>query len=165
MKHPFLVSCWLSCVMLAANGFAAEPAPPHDPVAGSDCATCHLAPVEAADALESAHLRSDPAAFRSDGTAMCLGCHDTASSHVVGVPARDAVPPDMPLAAGGVVTCTTCHYTHGSLSSDRPRASFSFTDRLTDSPRLRKSFLLRRDNSDGEMCRICHQPEKEGASP
>lgn len=161
---PVMLLRVLALMMVSVCGVA-EPAPPHEPLAGVPCTTCHVGPVADSASLESRDLRHDPAAFRSDGTAMCTSCHDSASSHVVGVPARNPVPPDLPLGPDGIVTCATCHYTHGSLASDRPRASFSFTDRLTESPRLRKSFLLRRDNSEGEMCRICHRPEQEEISP
>jgi hypothetical protein len=66
----------------------------------------------------------------------------------------------MPLNKKNALSCLTCHYTHGDLTSIRPQASFSFMDRMVNAERLRKSFLLRRNNVDGELCLICHNPNQ-----
>ncbi|QPK64596.1 hypothetical protein IVG45_06470 [Methylomonas sp. LL1] len=53
-------------------------------------------------------------------------------------------------------TCLTCHYAQGSLNSDKPWAGFSLMDRLFNVERRHISYLLRRDNSDGELCLNCY---------
>jgi hypothetical protein len=93
---------------------------------------------------------------------MCSGCHDAEDGHKVGIKLYFEVPADMPLGEKNKLTCLTCHYSHGSLSSDRPQASVSFMDKMLDAERLHKSFLLRRNNTDGELCLTCHEV-KEGS--
>jgi cytochrome c len=74
----------------------------------------------------------------------------------VGLKLDFEIPADMPLDKKNRLSCLTCHYTHGNMDSDRPQASVSFMDRLLNANRLHKSFLLRRNNVDGELCLICH---------
>lgn len=132
----------------------------------SECGSCHI------DALESKsdstflskNLPVDLAKFNKDGVEMCSSCHNPNEGHKVGLEIDFPVPPDLPLSAENDISCLTCHYTHGQLESDRPQASFSFMDRLTDSERLHKSFLLRRNNSDGELCLTCHNVN-QGSKP
>jgi len=61
------------------------------------------------------------------------------------------------------MACLTCHYVHGSLASDRPWASVSFMDRMTDDERMHKTYLLRRNNAEGALCLICH--DTSGSPP
>ncbi len=130
-----------------------------------DCVSCHVEKpqISKAGALETKNHRMDFAAFKRDGVEMCAGCHDAENGHKVNLKLDFEVPADMPTAAKNKLTCLTCHYTHGSLRSNRPQASVSFMDRLLDAERLQKSFLLRRNNVDGELCLICHEV-KEGAN-
>lgn len=124
----------------------------------SDCAVCHLLQPELKDdnVLSSKNLTVDQSAFKLDGVAMCASCHNPNQGHKVGLNIDFPVPADLPLNEENDITCLTCHYTHGKLDSDRPQASHSFMDKLMNSERLRKSFLLRRNNSDGELCLTCH---------
>lgn len=94
--------------------------------------------------------------FTQDGTAMCSSCHNPDDGHKVGLELDFKIPADLPLADDNKMVCLTCHYTHGSLQSKRPQASYSLMDRIFDAERLHKSFLLRRNNTDGELCLICH---------
>jgi hypothetical protein len=87
---------------------------------------------------------------------MCGSCHNPDDGHQVGLELDFQIPADLPLDKKNRMTCLTCHYTHGNLNSDRPQASFSFMDRLFDAERIHKSFLLRRNNTDGELCLTCH---------
>lgn len=122
------------------------------------CTSCHMATPELKDnpPLNSKNLPVDQASFSQDGVAMCSSCHNPNQGHKVGLNIDFPVPADMPLNEDNDITCLTCHYTHGQLDSDRPQASFSFMDRLMNAERLHKSFLLRRNNSDGELCLTCH---------
>lgn len=126
----------------------------------SFCKNCHVVDlsfdIDNDELLLSKHSRIDPGAFNQDGVAMCSSCHDPDYVHKVDINIDFPIPADLPLDEKNNITCLTCHYTHGSLASDRPQASFSFMDRLVDAKRLHKSFLLRRRNVDGELCLICH---------
>lgn len=124
----------------------------------SDCTACHLSQPELKDdnVLSSKNLAIDQSAFKLDGVAMCASCHNPNQGHKVGLNIDFPVPADLPLNEDNDITCLTCHYTHGKLDSDRPQASHSFMDKLMNSERLHKSFLLRRNNSDGELCLTCH---------
>jgi len=123
-----------------------------------DCGQCHKNPSELTNMqlINTKNMRFESAAFIQDGIKMCTNCHAANQGHKVGLLIDFPVPADMPLSDESDIMCLTCHYTHGSLASDRPQASFSIMDRLFDSQRLHKSFLLRRNNSDGELCLTCH---------
>jgi hypothetical protein len=125
---------------------------------GFDCSTCHgtTPELKTDNILTTKNLPVDLSLFARDGVAMCSSCHDATAYHKVQIDVDFPVPPDLPLTAENLLVCETCHYTHGSLDSDRPQASFSFLDRLTNSDKLHKSYLLRRNNSDGELCLSCH---------
>lgn len=139
---------------------ATHAADPHRVGAGlprAACDECHAkTPVLPGGLLTSKNYPSVASELKQDGVAMCKHCHDTAQGHRVGVDIDFPVPADLPLNGGNAITCLTCHYVHGSLDSDRPQASVSFLDRLLNAERLRKSFLLRRNNTGGELCLTCH---------
>jgi len=124
----------------------------------ASCSRCHInTPELKEDALLTTKNHAfDQNQYSQDGVAMCADCHDPDEGHKVGLKIDFPVPADLPLNQDNDITCLTCHYTHGSLNSERPQASFSFMDRLLDAERLRKSFLLRRNNQDGELCLTCH---------
>jgi hypothetical protein len=123
------------------------------------CALCHKVIPSVSDKEVGVETRNNPVdrdSFVQDGTAMCSSCHNPDDGHKVGLELDFQAPADLPLDAKNKMTCLTCHYTHGSLTTERPQASFSFMDRLFDADRLHKSFLLRRNNADGELCLTCH---------
>lgn len=124
----------------------------------SACTRCHAAEIhyDKTDLLNTKNNHADLAALNNDGVAICSGCHKAEEGHKVGLKLDFEIPADMPLNRRNALSCLTCHYTHGSLESARPQASFSFMDRMVDAERLHKSFLLRRNNVDGELCLICH---------
>ena len=124
----------------------------------AQCSSCHVTETHhnQAELLNTKNKQVDSAAFKNDGVAMCTGCHNAEDGHKVGLQLDFEIPADMPLNKKSALSCLTCHYTHGNLVSDRPQASFSFMDRLLNAERLHKSFLLRRNNVDGELCLICH---------
>ena len=129
-----------------------------------ECSVCHKSdPVQNATILRVANgvlnTRNNPVdrdSFNQNGTDMCASCHNPDDGHKVGLKLDFQAPADLPLDKKNKMTCLTCHYTHGSLNTERPQASHSFIDRLFDSDRLHKSFLLRRNNTDGELCLTCH---------
>ena len=152
---------------LAALVVHAETENPHTIAKGSktmECSACHKSdPNENAKilrllngVLDTRNNPIDPESFNQNGTEMCSTCHNPDDGHKVGLKLDFQAPADMPLDKKNKMTCLTCHYTHGSLTSDRPQASVSFMDRLFDDARMHKSFLLRRNNSDGELCLTCH---------
>ena len=124
----------------------------------STCISCHAAEVryDQADVINTKNKQIDLTAFNNDGIAICSGCHNADEGHKVGLKLDFDIPADMPLNKKNTMSCLTCHYTHGSLESPRPQASFSFMDRMVNAERLHKSFLLRRNNVDGELCLTCH---------
>jgi len=124
------------------------------------CPVCHIQVPELRDdqPLISKNLPLDLNDFKLDGVAMCSACHDPAAYHKVHLVVDFPVPADLPLNQDNEIICLTCHYVHGRLDSDRPQASFSFMDRLLNARRLHKSYLLRRNNSNGELCLSCHNP-------
>ncbi len=96
--------------------------------------------------------------YKEDPVAMCVSCHEQAGEeHPVGAKPEYPVPADLPLDKEGKVSCLTCHFTHGSLKSDHACCSTSFLDRFFAKERKFKSFLLRRENTKGELCKACHQ--------
>jgi hypothetical protein len=115
--------------------------------------------------LKSSSLGSIPDwnAYKLDGTELCVQCHEESKKErLMGGAAVDfAVPSDLPLTAENTLMCMSCHYMHGSQQSDRPWASVSVMDRMTGNERMRKTYLLRRNNSDGELCLVCHNPNEE----
>ncbi|KJV07163.1 cytochrome c3 family protein [Methylocucumis oryzae] len=135
----------------------------HTPVA--KCTDCHietpLAKLDNSEIFLSKNHPDDNSAFKQDGIAMCSSCHDPENGHQVGLNIDFTLPADLPLSLDNKLTCLTCHYMHGDLASERPQASYSVMDTLTDAERLHKSFLLRRSNVDGELCFVCHNVSQE----
>jgi hypothetical protein len=132
---------------------------------GIDCTSCHVKKpqaTESSDLITSKNHRADAATFTNGGIEMCSGCHDKDDGHKVGIKIDFEAPADLPVDEKNKITCLTCHYTHGSLTSNRPQASFSFIDRILDAELMHKSYLLRRNNTDGELCLTCHEV-KEGS--
>ena len=138
---------------------------PHE-VSGQDnpstCAVCHsdVPKLKDDNILSSKNMPVDLSRFRLNGVTMCSSCHDPNVVHKVGVNVDFPIPADLPLNEDNEIICLTCHYSHGRLDSDKPQASFSLMDRMLNDQRLHKSFLLRRNNSDGDLCLICHNPNQ-----
>ena len=124
---------------------------------GRECANCHR---QTPARMPENHTRAvlpGPDDFVTDPVTMCAPCHEgSMDSHPIAVRPKYLVPADLPLDKKRGISCLTCHYTHGSLKSDRPCCCMSLLDRMFNRERMKKSFLLRRDNTNGELCKACH---------
>jgi len=138
---------------------------PHNVVVGQNnigeqCLSCHKSQSLINIKVMGKYALPDMSGFVKNETSMCQECHgDDNSSHIVGVTPDYTVPADLPLDKSNKITCLTCHYVHGSLESERPMASSSFMDHLFNRDRLKKSYVLRRNNAEGDMCLACHSKE------
>lgn len=134
---------------------------PHELKNGVDnigCTNCHRQAPERIPERPTRVVLPNPDYFSMGPVAMCVSCHEgSEGSHPIGVIPNYPVPADLPLDKNNGVSCLTCHFTHGSLKSDHPCCSVSFLDRMFDRDRMRKSFLLRRENTNGELCKACHE--------
>ncbi len=138
----------------------AEPVNPHTISSNNKaCMSCHVKQPKILEKLNTKNNPIDYSTFNVDGVKMCITCHAEEEGHVVGVSIDFSIPADLPLDSNQSITCLTCHYTHGSLKSDRPQASYSFMDSLLGSERLHKSYLIRRNNVNGELCLTCHNAQ------
>lgn len=140
---------WLAVASPMPAAAADNPHPLQDPslVTVAVCALCHAGEPTGSGGPE----------LREDAASACTSCHPGGDeSHEVGMQPDFAVPADLPLDAGGRMTCLTCHFAHGPLRGDRPWCSVSLLDRMLGSERLTKTFLLRRNNATGELCLACH---------
>ena len=141
----------------------AEQGNPHEIGAKNNerCLNCHIVQPETKEQLNTKNMPVVLSKFHLDGVAMCTRCHSDSAGHMVGVNIDFLIPADLPLSSNKSVSCLTCHYTQGSLISDRPQASYSFMDQLLDSDHLHKSYLIRRNNVNGELCLICHNTQQD----
>ena len=137
---------------------------PHSETVENDnndqCLSCHKSKPLKTNKAMGKYALPVMSEFVGNGISMCEECHgDDSSSHIVGATPDYTVPADLPLDKENRVTCLTCHYVHGSLESERPMASSSFMDHLFNRDRLKKSYVLRRNNAEGDMCLACHSKE------
>jgi len=140
----------------------AEPINPHQNLTEQSgiCLTCHIKLPTNQAGLNTKNNVVNLSDFQHDGIKLCTGCHKEEEGHVVGVSLDFSVPADLPLGKNKTVSCLTCHYTHGNLYSEKPQASYSFMDSLLGAQRMHKSFLIRRNNVNGELCLVCHNPQQ-----
>jgi hypothetical protein len=127
----------------------------------SGCTDCHIKTPELKNDtnLNTNGLPVDISQFKQDGGAICMSCHPRDHVHKnESGKIIFSLPPDIPVGQNHAHICQTCHYSHGKLDSDQPQANVNFIDYVFDTERLHKSFLLRRDNSDGGLCLTCHAP-------
>ena len=162
-KPLFLsVSLGVFCVLIDMQASSAHASvSPHILSVETDeiqqCLNCHRTKPAADNFVSGKHVLPQENSYTVDFTSMCTKCHgDESASHIVGVTPEYSVPADLPLDANGQMTCLTCHYMHGTLTSEKPMASMSIIDRLLHRERLKKSYVLRRNNADGDLCIACH---------
>ncbi|MBN2563190.1 MAG: hypothetical protein JXQ75_19885 [Phycisphaerae bacterium] len=130
----------------------------------SACTYCHVGVPKAEPAGETDRTDRAAVQLRHDGAAFCMGCHTRHMDYFepghIGrkVPARmkahmaTTKANRLRLAAGDMVTCTTCHNPHQQGVFPPDSAGASGAIRPGDS---RRSLGLRLPHS--ELCRACHQ--------
>ncbi|MBM4065042.1 MAG: hypothetical protein FJ266_05290 [Planctomycetes bacterium] len=122
-----------------------------------ECGICHRQTPERIPANDTRLVLPGQDDFVTDPVTMCVPCHEgSMDSHPIAVQPKYLVPADLPLDKRRRISCLTCHYAHGSLKSNHTCCSMSFLDRMFDRKRMKKSFLLRRENTNGELCNACH---------
>lgn len=109
------------------------------------CITCHASMPNAA-----ADVRPE---FRPNAGKWCMNCHNTdnVGNHPVGVPASPAT--GLPLEGGSLVSCITCHSPHQPRYAEKPWTAPALSIHTKDGY---KTFFLRHENSQGELCIKCH---------
>ncbi len=130
-------TAWVVLLLLAMAVVVLWASRPVHRFSPSDCQKCHLEDPE----------KGNPKLLRAPEEVLCSKCHplfgDTIT-HPVGVePVKTHIPPDMPLALDGTLTCSTCHIVHGQ------RLSIKGTE----------THLLRRTVTGVRFCIICHGQE------
>lgn len=150
-----LLLCFYSLFVYADSDFNPHQMNKITNSSASQCLNCHKIkpPMEAG--FSGKHVIPNMLSFNKNETEMCSDCHED-SSHIVGITPDYKVPADLPLDKNNQITCITCHYVHGQLASDKPMASTSFMDHIFNRDRLNKSYILRRNNAEGDMCLACH---------
>ncbi len=149
--------CCLGILSIAKADTAPNPHVLSKNMSDTLCQQCHVDDISSLDNNPHSHRRMG---FNQNEINMCVNCHtDNASSHSVNIRVNFPVPADLPLSAIDYITCLTCHRVHGHLHSNRPWASVNFMDRFLNSERLTKTYLLRRNNANGELCLVCHDHE------
>jgi len=93
-------------------------------------------------------------------TVNCMKCHPQHfGDHPVLVQTFIPVPKDLPLSKNMEITCMTCHNTHYLRYSDRPWTPRSHKNKFLDFVKKKKeykTYFLRRNNSEKELCISCH---------
>ena len=146
-----------SVFAFSASGFNPHELNAADIKSNVQCLSCHKSMPTTEKLVSGKHIIPDMKQFVKSETLMCEACHgDDNTGHIVGVTPEYTVPADLPLDKNNQVTCLSCHYIHGSLTSSKPMASTSFMDHLFNRQRLNKSYILRRNNAKGDLCLACH---------
>ncbi len=146
---------WL--ISLAALYAATVPAqkPDNHPVADDvkRCAVCHEVP-------SPTHTSSR---LRSDIDTVCKGCHPRdAANHRIGNTPPFPVPPDLRLSPEGTLSCVTCHDPHTPRWSNRAWQAKSLAGSIrTMFVKKHKTYFLRRNNAQGDLCLACHRAIEE----
>ncbi len=93
-------------------------------------------------------------------TYACIKCHLQGNAdHPIMIVASFPVPRDLPLSQDNEVTCITCHNPHLQRYSNHPWLQRSFMTIISDfisRKKQYKTFFLRRNNSNRELCLSCH---------
>jgi len=87
----------------------------------------------------------------------CARCHTEMDNHHpvgAGVNEKEKVP--LPLAKGDQVGCTSCHDPLSARTDKRSWKSQSLYSRWFSGQKIFKTYYLRINNSDGNLCKTCH---------
>ncbi len=98
---------------------------------------------------------------------MCTECHGYGEeSHPTDLHPEFSIPKDPPLK-DDKITCLTCHLPHNEYYSDRRWVSSSGMSKFAGifgRKKKHRTYFLRRNNSQGELCLACHKKgtDKQG---
>lgn len=147
--------------LAAALAVAAVSGAPSQRTDSRSCALCHLSWMPAfLDEGRNGELMALPESNVVNSADMCFSCHDGSvvdsrervflqHGHSTGVtpPEGMEIPEELPLDAGGDISCATCHTAHGT---DMRRMDMA------------NAVFLRVENRDSQMCAMCHGETMEG---
>jgi hypothetical protein len=87
----------------------------------------------------------------------CRRCHqEMEKHHPVGGGVEEKDKMTLPLSTGDKVACITCHDPGARRTDTRSWKSQSLFSRLFRSQTVYKTYYLRINNADGNLCRACH---------
>ena len=122
------------------------------------CSTCHEVIQTSGSDASYIIFRENYAALL---TANCLKCHQqNIGDHPILIKASFPVPKDFPLSDKKEITCVTCHNPHFQRFSNRPWYPRTFKTIVADyvkRKKVHKTFFLRRNNAEKELCLSCHK--------
>lgn len=126
------------------------------------CGTCHATYQIAGSSAAYIVVKADSSLLPTD---VCLECHPQGETcHPVRITVSFQIPKDLPLSKNNELTCVTCHNPHYSKFSDRPWVARSFISKMNDTVRRKnqyKTYFLRRNNAQGELCLCCHKRQRD----
>ncbi|MFC1553595.1 hypothetical protein ACFL7D_03075 [candidate division KSB1 bacterium] len=143
-------------LLLVGLGFTKADNPHKELSNPEKCTNCH---VEKPDMEPGEVYTFKQVPLKENITEFCTECHEYGErSHPTDIEATFEVPEDLP-TMGNYVTCSTCHYPHGSWESDKRYVSSNALNKLGglfSRKKTYQTFFLRRANSSGELCLTCH---------
>ncbi|MBI3815491.1 MAG: hypothetical protein HY279_13630 [Nitrospinae bacterium] len=150
----YILTVFLTICFLSLPHYVLADKNPHDFIDDqSKCIDCHRTKPESLPVPGKIQGNVD---FKIDFNNMCNNCHRHEGGkmgHPVGVKPKAITPADLLLDENGKLTCLTCHKTH--MGHIHKRKSLSICGGLFSSGEER-SYFLRRDNSEGDLCLACH---------
>ncbi|MCU0822061.1 MAG: hypothetical protein MUC95_06245 [Spirochaetes bacterium] len=88
---------------------------------------------------------------------LCLSCHrDMDKHHGVGMRPYKKVSAGIRLSGKNKIACITCHDLNLKRFDDRPWRSESLFEKIFSRDERYKTYYLIINNSNGELCKICH---------
>ena len=126
-------------------------------------------PIDPAIQCRSCHNegtdRNKYTGLKEDISSACIKCHVRGdANHGVNFTPQFKVPSDLPLSKSREITCITCHSPHNQRFSNRTWQAKSLIGKMGDMfkrGKHHKTYFLRRNNADGDLCFSCHK-EREG---
>ncbi len=151
MKSRAYISVEVFLIFLLCSGFllfSHEPAEIHGAVKnGSQCKQCHPGSernfINGICCVES-----------------CVKCHDMKKHHPVKMAVSQADRRQYKLLSRGRMGCITCHDIYSKRYDSVPWRSNSLFDSLFNRQKVYKTFFLVEMNSNGQLCKKCHQEKR-----
>ena len=157
-NRNYILGALPTAVLIIGSGLVYSiPTNPHSVLEdGEKCTQCHP---EKPSSQPGPVYTFQKIRMRDNFTEVCTACHEYGErSHPTDIEIDFDVPADLPVFYGKV-TCATCHYPHGESKSETRYVSASALNKLGSIFSRKKSFktyFLRRENTDGELCLACH---------